>query len=71
VFTEEGLSSLKNKTLVVQGIEDGVVPVSASKKLVDILPDARLILLEKTGHWPQFEQPERFNDLLLKHLEID
>jgi pimeloyl-ACP methyl ester carboxylesterase len=37
-----------------------VIPVKASEAWVRAMPNARLLLIEKSGHMPQFEQPETF-----------
>ena len=31
-------------------------------------PEARLVVLDGCGHWPQFEQPREFNDAVLPFL---
>lgn len=55
-------------TLVVWGIEDMTLPWENSVRLVDRLPNGRLVLLKDCGHLPHVEQPERFAELALKHL---
>ena len=52
--------------LIVHGREDMLVPVEDSIWLADTLPDARLELLEDTGHLPMLERPVRFNEALLR-----
>ena len=32
------------------------------------IPDARLVVLEESAHWPQWEEPELFNQLHLDFL---
>jgi 3-oxoadipate enol-lactonase len=47
-------------TLVVQGIADLVVDPSNADVLADLLPDARVELLDGAGHLLYWEQPRRF-----------
>jgi 3-oxoadipate enol-lactonase len=46
--------------LVVQGIADQVVDPSNADVLADLLPDARVELLDGAGHLLYWEQPRRF-----------
>ncbi|MAT94792.1 MAG: hypothetical protein CME59_19655 [Halioglobus sp.] len=66
VFSDSSLRKIVAKTLVVHGTSDGVVPVDQSRHLVGLLPNATLIELEETGHWPQIEAADEFNTLLLR-----
>ena len=47
-------------TLLVQGSEDRLVPLAASRALAKLRPDWRLAVFERVGHVPQLEAPERF-----------
>jgi pimeloyl-ACP methyl ester carboxylesterase len=51
------------------GREDHTVPFEFSEKLLELLPQARLDVIENAGHIPHFELPEIFNPLLLDHLQ--
>ena len=53
------LGVVKAPALVIHGTAD-VIPVKASEAWAGALPNARLLLIEKSGHMPQFEQPEIF-----------
>ncbi|HEX6188302.1 MAG TPA: alpha/beta hydrolase [Pyrinomonadaceae bacterium] len=53
------LGVVKAPALVIHGTAD-VIPVKASEAWVGAMPNARLFLIEKSGHMPQFEQPEIF-----------
>jgi len=53
------LGVVKAPALVIHGTAD-VIPVKASETWARTLPNARLLLIEKSGHMPQFEQPEIF-----------
>lgn len=53
------LGVVKAPALVIHGKAD-VIPVKASEAWASALPNARLFLIEKAGHMPQFEQPAVF-----------
>ena len=53
------LGVVKAPALVIHGTAD-VIPIKASEAWAGALPNARLFLIEKSGHMPQFEQPEIF-----------
>jgi pimeloyl-ACP methyl ester carboxylesterase len=42
--------------LVVNGDEDVVTPLSGARQLVDRLPNARIEVLSRCGHWPMLER---------------
>jgi proline iminopeptidase len=46
-------------TLVVHGTEDAI-PLAASQEWVATLPDARLLVIEGSGHFPPLERPDVF-----------
>ena len=45
--------------LTVHGLRDNI-PLDASREWVQSFPDARLLVIEGAGHYPHFEQPEKF-----------
>jgi len=55
-------------TLVVWGARDRLVPVRDADVFEELIPDARKVVFEDTGHVAMFERPERFNRLLLDFL---
>jgi 2-hydroxymuconate-semialdehyde hydrolase len=55
------LASITAPVLLVHGREDRVVPWrSSSAQLVDLLPDARLHVLSRCGHWTMIERTADF-----------
>lgn len=52
----ERLRAVKAPTLVIHGDEDAI-PLALVREWIPSLPDARIIVLEKTGHFPHAEQP--------------
>ncbi len=51
-------------TLVIQGAEDRMTPVSAARRLVETMPDARLEVIPAAGHMVMVEAPDQVRRLL-------
>jgi proline iminopeptidase len=45
-------------TLVTVGRDDWITPVESSRTIVELIPDARLVVFEKSGHSPQIEEAD-------------
>jgi len=56
-------------TLVIAGEEDTVYPPELAREMARRIPGAELVMLERTGHLANLEQPERFNKILLEFLK--
>lgn len=59
------LGQIKNESLVIWGRDDRFVPLDWGLKLVWGLPNSRLHVFGKCGHWAQWEHAEPFNRLVL------
>jgi pimeloyl-ACP methyl ester carboxylesterase len=55
-------------TLVVWGREDRLIPLAYGEAYARGIPGARLEILDRCGHLPPFEQPERFAQIALAFL---
>lgn len=53
------LSSLKAPTLVIHGTED-LITLESSREWVTVLPQANLLVIEGSGHFPHLEAPKVF-----------
>ena len=62
--TEEELSSITCPALILHGRDDRVVHYENGLKLVTLIPDSRLVLLNRCGHWAQVEHAEEFDRLV-------
>jgi non-heme chloroperoxidase len=62
------LQQMTVPTLLIQGLEDRLVPVSYTRHLAFSLPHAQLLEYEQCGHTPFLEQPERFTHDVLRFL---
>ena len=51
------MNRITTPALVIHGTED-LIPLESSKEWVDTLPNARLLMIEGSGHYPHLEFPE-------------
>jgi pimeloyl-ACP methyl ester carboxylesterase len=52
-------------TLIVWGARDPFIPMSHAYEAHDRIRNARLEIFERSSHFPQVEEPQRFADLLI------
>lgn len=64
----ERLFQIKQPTLLVWGKDDTITPAFVGEKFRELLPNARLHLLDHCGHAPMMEHPDEFNRLLHEFL---
>lgn len=57
------------QTLVIYGDMDGPLIISGSRTLTSRIPNATEHVVPETGHQPQWERPELFNEALRSFLE--
>lgn len=65
----EGLADIRMPTSVIWGDEDRFLDVAIARELADEMPNARLELLEETGHFVTEERPGAVTDRLRRLLE--
>jgi pimeloyl-ACP methyl ester carboxylesterase len=67
---EEDFPKIRNKLLVLWGMQDGSSPVEAALPIVQSISGAECHLFNNCGHWPQWDHTERYvavvNDFLTK-----
>jgi proline iminopeptidase len=56
-------------TLVTVGRADWVTPVSSSETIASLIPDSKLVIFEKSGHSPQHEEYDLFQQTLRDFLD--
>jgi proline iminopeptidase len=54
------LPSVTCPTLITVGRADWVTQVSSSEKIASLIPNSKLVIFEKSGHSPQFEEADLF-----------
>jgi pimeloyl-ACP methyl ester carboxylesterase len=63
------LPEIRCPTLIVWGEKDMLVPVEDAGEFERLVPRAKKVVLEDTGHIPMIERPITFNDCLLEFIE--
>lgn len=63
------LGGIQRPTLVVGTRSDDSAPPAQSRRLAELIPGARLALIEDCGHFPMLEKPESMTRTLLPFLE--
>jgi len=58
------LPALRVPTAVVHGRHDALIPLAAARELAQRIPEARLTVLDGSGHAPLLEQPEAVSTAL-------
>ncbi len=62
------LGGITVPVLVVAGAEDHTYPVAKSEQMAELIPGARLVVVERAGHVLALEHPEAVNAVLEEHL---
>jgi pimeloyl-ACP methyl ester carboxylesterase len=65
---QAALPAMKQPTLVIWGRQDKLVPVDHARILEGNLQRSATVLFGDCGHFPQVEQPQRFNTAVLNFL---
>ena len=63
------LGGVRTPALVVWGDNDKVVPISAGERYAELLPRARLEIVQRAGHCVEMEQPEAVAALVRPFIE--
>jgi 2-hydroxy-6-oxonona-2,4-dienedioate hydrolase len=58
------LSTSRVPTLLIHGRDDRTVHFEASLRMVAMIPNSRMVLINRCGHWAQLEHPAEFNRLV-------
>lgn len=56
-------------TLIVRGVESDILSPQIAKRMLDTLPDGRLVEVAEAGHTVPGDQPEVFLDAIRSFLE--
>jgi pimeloyl-ACP methyl ester carboxylesterase len=65
------LGALQAKTMVIWGEKDTLLDPELGRKLAQQLARACFVCVERAGHNPMWDRPQRFNELLLDFLADD
>lgn len=61
---DAAIASIVAPSLIFHGRDDRVIPLAASLRLLELIPDAQLHVFGRCGHWTQIEHAEEFNRIL-------
>jgi pimeloyl-ACP methyl ester carboxylesterase len=59
------LARVEAPTLVILGARDRLIPLDVGARLRRELPDVRVVVLDRSGHVPMFDEPERVAEAVL------
>ena len=62
--TLEAMSSWTVPTMLIHGRDDRVAHFEASLRIVATIPNSRMVLINRCGHWAQLEHAAEFNRLV-------
>jgi pimeloyl-ACP methyl ester carboxylesterase len=58
------LPKMTTPTAIIWGAQDNVTPPNVAEEFNELLPDSNLYWIDKCGHAPMMEHPNRFNEIL-------
>ena len=64
------LGKVVAKTLILAGKHDGPTPPKLARELHKAIKGSRLVIFEKSGHFPFLDEPTKFSDALLGFLGV-
>ena len=65
---EQDLGKINPPALIIWGAEDALIPLEAGRKMNSLVKGSKLVIIEKCGHVPQEEMPERVVDEIEKFI---
>lgn len=68
MLTEADLMRTAVPVLILWTDRNPTTPASVARRAAELVPGARFELIENAGHWPQFEQADAFNRIVIDFL---
>jgi len=65
------LREMRTPTLLIHGTEDRLVPVACALEAHRLMKQSQMELMRGCGHWPQREDPDAFNRIVLSYLSSE
>lgn len=65
------ITKIKAPTLLVWGLNDTITPPIVAHEFNKLIPNSELRFIDKCGHAPMMEHPEKFNHLLTKFMQVE
>ena len=63
------LPNMLTRTAIIWGAEAGVTPPTVADEFNSLLPNSDLYWIDKCGHAPMMEHPDRFNEIMFSWME--
>lgn len=61
LLLSEELKNIKNKTLIIWGEDDKLIPIKQNSPFFSLIPNAKVHIIKQAGHIPSIERGEEFN----------
>lgn len=68
LITEEQYHSIKSPALVLWTSHDPTATVDQGREIANMIPGSEFVVMDKCGHWPQFENADEFNRIHIDFL---
>jgi 2-hydroxy-6-oxonona-2,4-dienedioate hydrolase len=68
-FTPERLRQIETQILVLWTDHNPSAAVAEAEAAVKYLRNAELMVMKDCGHWPQWEHPEEFDEIVREYLQ--
>lgn len=65
---EKELPNILNKTLIIWGEQDTIMPLKKTAFNFKLIPNAQVSIINNTGHMPSLEKPKEFNNIVKNFL---
>lgn len=69
LITKEQYGSISSPTLVLWTSHDPTATVEQGREIASMIPGSEFVVMDKCGHWPQFENAEEFNRIHIDFLK--
>lgn len=69
ILTPERLAQIRHQTLVLWTSDDPTAPVEVGRAAQQHIPNSEFIVMDKCGHWPQWENPQEFNRINIEFMK--
>jgi 2-hydroxymuconate-semialdehyde hydrolase len=69
--SEPEYARIERRTLVVEGAQDKLKPSGWAAGIAALIPGARSVVVDDSGHCPQIEQPQRTIELIESFLDLE
>ena len=66
---EQDLNKISVPALIIWGADDALIPIEAGRKMNSLIKGSKLVIVERCGHVPQEELPERVFAEMTKFME--